>query len=253
MKHLLYIICVLVALFTPRVSAYAQQDLIDLAAAQYDSAHFQTTIDAYEQIAAKYGVNPDLYYNLGNAYYKQKQYAEAILNYERCLLMDPANVDAQNNLEMARLQCIDKIEAVPEVIFVTWNNGIRDLLSCDGWGWLAILFFLVFIICLFGYFFLRAVALRKAGFYGGILTLLLCVICYGYASAQQTRLEVRDYAIVMQPTVTVRSSPADSGTQLFSVHEGLKVRVRSTLSGWSEVELSDGKVGWLPSESIEII
>lgn len=239
-------------LFAPQ-RVCAQQDLIDLGAAQYDSAHYQTTIDAYEQIAAKYGVNPDLYYNLGNAYYKQKHFAKAILNYERCLLFDPSNDDAEANLEMARLQCVDKIESIPPVIFVQWNNAIRDWMSCDAWGQLTIVFFIVFIVCLFGYFFLRVTAVRKVGFYGAIIALLLTVVSYSYALAQQERLEKRDYAIVMQPTVTVRSSPAETGTQLFTIHEGLKVRIRSSLSGWTEVELSDGKVGWMPSASIEII
>ena len=96
---------------------YAQQDLLDTAAAAYDSAHFQQAIDAYEQVAMQYGVNPELFYNLGNAYYKQKNYPKAILNYERCLLYDPSNVDARENVELARLQCVDKIEAIEHGLF----------------------------------------------------------------------------------------------------------------------------------------
>lgn len=233
--------------------ARAQQELLSEAVVQYDSAQYQRTIDAYEQIASQYGVNPELYYNLGNAYYKLKNYPKAIVNYERCLLYDPSNGDAQQNLELARLQCVDKIEAIEPMIFVTWSNAIRNLLSCDGWGTLGIVFFLLFILGCFAYFFGRRTALRKLGFYGGILAIILCLVSIHYAGAQRDHIMQRDYAIVVTPSVVVRSSPAESGTQLFTIHEGLKVRVRETLSGWSEIELSDGNVGWIPSVGLEVI
>ena len=252
-KRIITILVVFLSFFGLTTKTYAQQDLLDLGAAQYDSAHYQTTIDAYEQVLSAYGANPALYYNLGGAYYKMKNYPKAILNYERCLLFDPSNTDAATNLELAQMQCVDKIESIEPIIFVTWSNAIRDLLSCDTWGWLAIISFLLFLCGCGLYFFGRKTALRKTGFYGGIVCILLCFVFNFYASAQRDRIQQRDYAIVMTPSVIVRSSPAESGTQLFTIHEGLKVRVRSTLSGWSEIELSDGNIGWMPSEGLEII
>ena len=242
---------VLLMLFAPK--AQAQQNLLDAATVAFDSAQYQKTVDAYEQIAAQYGVSPDLYYNLGNAYYKMKNYPKAILNYERCLLYDPSNEDAQENVALARLQCTDKIESIEPMIFVVWSNAIRDQFSCDTWGVMGIVLFVLFLVGYILYFFCTRTGLRKCGFYGGIICLLLCFVCIHYAGAQRDRIEHRDYAIVMTPSVIVRSSPADSGTQLFTIHDGLKVRVRSTLSGWSEIELSDGKVGWMPSSGLEVI
>ncbi len=233
--------------------ALAQQDLLDVASVAYDSAQYQKAIDAYEQIAMQYGINPELYYNLGNAYYKQKNYPKAILNYERCLLYDPANVDAHENVELARLQCVDKIESIQPMFFVTWSNGIRDSFSCDTWGTMSIIFFLLFIAGCGTYFFTHRTRWRKLGFYGALLCIVLSLFCIHYANAQHDHIQKRDYAIVMTPSVIVRSSPAESGTQLFTIHEGLKVRIRSTLSGWSEIELSDGQVGWMPSEGLEVI
>lgn len=252
-KRIIFILVTVLTVFGFTTKAYAQQDLLDLGAAQYDSAHYQTTIDAFEQVLSSYGAEPELYYNLGGAYYKMKNYPKAILNYERCLLFDPSNADASANLELAKMQCVDKIEAIEPIIFVTWSNAIRDLLSCDTWGWMAIIAFLLFLVGCGLYFFGQKTMLRKCGFYGGILSILLCFMFNFYAGAQRDRIQQRDYAIVMTPSVIVRSSPAESGTQLFTIHEGLKVRVRSTLSGWSEIELSDGNVGWMPSEGLEVI
>lgn len=245
-------VCFLSLLFLP-LCVSAQQQLLDKATVAYDSAQYQEAIEIYDQVFNEYGVCPELYYNLGNAYYKLKQFPQAILNYERCLLYDPSNSDAQKNLELAQLQCVDKIEAIEPVIFVTWSNALRDMFACDTWGYLAFALFILVLSAFMLYFFAVRTSWRKLGFFGGLTALLLCAICLFYANAQRNHIEQRDAAIVMTPSVVVRSSPSDSGTQLFTIHEGLKVRVRSTLSGWSEIELSDGNVGWLPSECITLI
>lgn len=229
------------------------EDLIARASVAYDQGNYQQTISDYETLVSIYGSSSDLYYNLANAYFKDKNYAKAILNYERCLLYDPSNGDAKANLELAKLNCVDKIETIQPVIFKTWSDSISNLMSCNTWTNLSIIFFLVFAICIFAYFFMKKVTIRKIGFYSAIVSIILCFICNIYANQQQNKINNRDFAIVITPSVTVKSSPADSGTQLFTVHEGLKVKVRSTLSDWSEVELSDGNVGWLPTSTIEKI
>lgn len=229
------------------------EDLIARATIAYEQGNYQQTIDDYESLVAAFGKNADLYYNLGNAYFKNNDFAKAILNYERCLIYDPSNSDAKANLELAKANCVDKIETIQPIIFKVWSDSIGNIFSCNTWTNLSIALFLIFSICAGGYFFIRKVTIRKIGFYSGIVAILLCFVCNFYANKQFDKINVRDHAIVIAPTVTVKSSPADSGTQLFTIHEGLKVKVRSSLSGWSEVELSDGNVGWLPSASIEKI
>ena len=229
------------------------EDLIARATIAYEQGNYTQTIADYEALVSAFGTSPELYYNLGNAYFKNKDYAKAILNYERCLIYDPGNSDAIANLELAKANCVDKIESIQPIIFKQWSDSLSNTMSCDTWSIISIIFFLLFVVCIFAYFFVRKVTIRKTGFYLGIVSILLCLICNVYANQQKDRIMSRDYAIVMAPTVTVKSSPADSGTQLFTIHEGLKVKVRSTLSDWSEVELSDGNVGWLPTNTIEKI
>jgi tetratricopeptide (TPR) repeat protein len=235
------------------LSADAVSDLLTRAAAAYDAGRFTEAIADYEQVAQAVGTSAALNYNMGNAYYKDKQYAEAILHYERALLQDPSDADAATNLEMARANTVDKIESISPVIFTQWSHALRDCLSSDAWAWLSITLFLVFIVGLFVYFFTNAPQLRRLGFFGGLLCLVLSLVSMSYAREQSDRLLVRDHAIVMSPTVTVRSSPADSGTQLFTLHEGTKVKIRSTLGAWMEIELSDGNVGWMPAADLEVI
>lgn len=233
--------------------ALAAGNALARAQQSYDAADYSQAIQLYEAVIEQKGASAALYYNLGCAYYKQKAYARAILNFERCLLLNPGDGDARANLAMAQAQTVDKIESITPPVFVTWSNALRDCFSAVTWSRFVIAFFLLFLVFAGVYFFGRKRTLRRSGFYLGLLSFALAAIAWFYAGAQADRLRQRDHAIVMDPTVTVRSSPADSGTQLFTLHEGTKVRVRSTLSGWTEIELSDGNVGWLPQSSVEVI
>lgn len=219
----------------------------------YDDANYAEAIAIGEQVARDYGVSSGLYYNLGNAYYKNKQYAQAILNYERCLLMDPSNNDARANLELAQMQTIDKIETISPTIFELWSDVLRNQLSESAWSYLAVLFVFLFVISLFVYFFTHRRLLRKVGFFGAFLSLLFAIVAHFYAGEQYEHLTSRNEAVVMTPSVTVRFSPAESGVKAFTLHEGTKVKVRETLGEWTEIELSDGSVGWIPTCHIERI
>jgi Tetratricopeptide repeat. len=216
----------------------------------YTAGDFKSAIASYEEIAEKEGISSKLYYNLGNAYFKNKQYPQAILNYERSLLLDPSNKDTKFNLKLAQLQTTDKIDSVDKFILTEWFEDVRDIMSSNKWAYIAIASFIITIILLFTYIFSRKIFVRKIGFFGGIAFLVICIFCNVCSSSQKRKLELRENAIVFTPTVTVKGSPADSGTEIFVIHEGTKVKIRNILGTWSEIELADGKVGWLPSADI---
>ncbi|MBR0036672.1 MAG: tetratricopeptide repeat protein [Bacteroidales bacterium] len=253
MKRFAILIWALVSVFGLRAEIVNPSELIAEAAFAYDQGNYAEASVKYEALVTAFKGAPDLYYALGNSYYKQQMYAKAILNYERCLQRDPANNDARANLELAQMNCVDKIETIQPIIFVTWSNALRDLFSADRWGQFSILFFLLFLAGVACYFFVRNISIRKTGFYGAIVMVILTAICMIYAHQQTDIRMAHDKAIVMAPTVTVRSTPSESGTQLMIIHEGLKVRIRQELSGWSEIELSDGNVGWMPTNMLEVI
>ncbi len=253
MKRIVLFIFALLSTLSLQAEIVNPAELVAEAAYAYDQGNYAEATTKYEALVTAFNGAPDLYYALGNTYYKQQLYAKAILNYERCLQRDPSNSDARANLELAKMNCVDKIESIQPIIFVTWSNALRDLFTADRWGQLSILFFLLFLAGVACYFFIKKVNIRKAGFYGAIVSVFLTVICMFYSHQQSEIRLAHDYAIVQAATVTVRSTPSDSGTQLMIIHEGLKVRIRQELSGWSEIELSDGNVGWMPSNMLEII
>jgi hypothetical protein len=234
-------------------SVFAQDGLIKEAETAYTQEDYNKAIELYEETLKSNGASAEIYYNLGNAYYKANRIAPAILNYERALLLDPGDGDIRFNLQMAREKTVDKIEPLGEFFLVKWIHSLQNRGSADSWAMLGIASFLLLIFCLLLFFFSRWIRMKKIGFYLGIVCLVVVVVANVFAKSQKDEITDHAYAIVFSPTVTVKSSPDASGTDLFILHEGTKAFVKSSLGNWKEIELEDGNVGWLPGKDIEII
>lgn len=234
-------------------SVYAQDTTIKEAEVAYTKEEYGKAIELYESILKNNGESSEIYYNLGNAYYKAGKTAPAILNYERALLLDPGDADIRFNLQMAKQKSVDKIEPVGEFFLYRWFDSVQNMGAADSWAKVGIVCFILFIGCLILFFFSRWIRLKKVGFYIGILLLVVIIFSNIFASHQKKEIVERAGAIVFSPTVTVKSSPDVSGTELFILHEGTKVSIKSKLGEWSEIELEDGNVGWMPSKDIEVI
>ena len=223
-----------------------------------DSAYirndFAASVEMYENILKNEGESSDIYYNLGNSYYKMNNIAKAVLNYERALLLQPGNSDIRANLEVARAKTIDKVEPTPEVFFISWTKSLINCMSVDAWATWGIVSFILLIVSLYFFIFSKQIMWKKIGFISGIIFLIITVCSNLFASQQKENLVNRNEAIVMNPSVTVRSTPSESGTSLFILHEGRKVNVKdNSMKEWKEIHLEDGKVGWVPASAIEVI
>ena len=220
----------------------------------YQENKFAEAITAYESILETEGESADIYYNLGNCYYKTKNIAKAVLNYERALLLNPGDVDIRFNLDLARSKTVDQITPTSEVFIVTWVRDITNLMSEKGWGTTAIVSFLLLLAGLALYIFGNRIVLKKIGFIGAVVFLINCVCANFFAKGQKDKVVNRTGAIVMSPTITVKSTPNESGTDLFVLHEGTKVYIEDdSMKDWKEIRLEDGKEGWLPTSAIEVI
>ena len=225
--------------------------------AEADSAYvrgqYQQAISDYESLL-KQGTSAELYYNLGNAYYRTENIPQAVLNYERALLLSPGDRDIRFNLQIARSKTFDKIVPESEMFFVTWYRAMVNMMSVDGWARTALFAMGLTIILLLVYLFADRLWLRKAGFFGGVALLILFVISNLFAWQQKQDLINRKGAIIFAPSVTVKSTPAANGTDLFILHEGTKVVIiDGSMKDWKEIRLADGKEGWIESKKIRII
>ena len=225
--------------------------------AEADSAYvrgqYQQAISDYETLLEQ-GTSADLYYNLGNAYYRTENIPQAILNYERALLLSPGDRDIRFNLQIARSKTFDKIVPESEMFFVTWYRTLVNMMSVDGWARTALVALALTIILLLVYLFADRIWLRKMGFFGGAALLIIFAVSNLFAWQQKQELLNRKGAIVFSPSVTVKSTPAANGTDLFILHEGTKVVIiDGSMKDWKEIRIADGKEGWIESKQIRVI
>lgn len=229
------------SLWTAGVQAYTDGKFSDASAAW-------TSIEESGQKSAK------LYYNLGNAWFKQGNYPKAILNYERALRLDPSYSDARYNLEFTSNFVQDKIEPVPEFILKSVARKVCYVMGSNAW---AVIFLVLLAAALvMGLLFLlgSSVGKRRAGFYCGIVLLLLSAGTLSFSIWQKSDSVKTDTAIVMSPVSSVKSSPSSgSSKDLFVIHEGTKVTILDEVGTWRNISLADGRQGWIPASDIEII
>lgn len=219
----------------------------------YAAGRYQDAIKGYESLL-KQGVSADIYYNLGNAYYRADEITRAVLNYERALLLSPGDKDIRHNLQMARSKTIDKITPETEFFFVTWSRSLVNMMSVDAWARTALASLALAIILALVYLFSNRVWLRKVGFFGGLFLIVLFLTSNVFAFIQKQELMHRRGAIIMGSAVTVKSTPAQNGTDLFILHEGTRVEIiDDQMQHWKQIHVDDGKEGWVETSQIESI
>ena len=225
------------------------------AAAVYNAQRYADAVALYDSIEVAQGVSPELYYNRGNAYYKMGKYAPAILNYERALLLSPGNPDIKYNLALVNTKITDKIEVTGTFFINVWAESVRDWFTSNTWAVIAVVAFLLFMVGLVVYLFTdtERMRLKKIGFFTALPMLIATAIALASAIAQNNRLNSHNEAIVFAREVPVKSAPAESGTELFILHEGTKVLMREQVGEWVEITISDGSRGWMPVSAIEVI
>lgn len=223
------------------------------ADAEYTKGDYQQAVKDYEEVLRS-GANADIYYNLGNAYFRLDNITKAILNYERAMLMQPGNADIRFNLEFARSKTIDKITPESEMFFVTWYKTLVNYTSVDGWACCAILSIMIALLLALVYLFSPRVWMRKLSFFMGLALFFLFIFSNLFAYQQYKELTCRTGAIVIVSSAVVKKTPTDNGTDQFVIHEGTKVNITDEgMKDWRGIRLADGREGWIPASQIEKI
>lgn len=220
----------------------------------YIKGDYPVAISIYENLLENDKESAEIYYNLANAYYKSDNIAKAILNYERALLLQPADDDIRFNLTLAKSKTVDKVSEEYNIFFMQWLYDIADMYDMKSWALLGIMAFVIMLVALLFFLFNNRITFRKGGF--AIVMIMLFITIFANLSALRhyRRLTNRTDAIILTPSVTAKSTPDDSGTNLFIIHEGRKVKISDdTMRAWKEIELEDGTMGWIPTETVERI
>ncbi len=251
-QRLMAILLLLTLHFSLSTLSFAQSK--SLADSLYASEDYSRAAETYQQIIETQGTSPDIYYNLGNCYYKLDDMSHAILSYERAHLLDPSDAAIIENLALARGKTADRVTPPSELFFVTWWRNLVNSLAIDSWLILALITFAIFLIGLLVYAFVPSSILRRVGVCSSLLAFVITILSILSAFSQYRLLTHRNYAIVMSSAVNVKSTPSEGSTDLFIIHEGSKVEIMDdTMTDWFEVKLEEGKQGWIPTSAIEVI
>ena len=223
----------------------------------YRDKNFTESIKLYEaQIAENKLTNQEssqLYYNLGNAYFRNNQVAKAIVNYERALLLSPGDSDIRHNLRFAKTRIEDKIDSADSFFINQWINSIQNMYSANTWAIIGIAFFVLLIIAIGIYMISAQLILRKVSYYSGIVLLSLVIITNIFAFKQKDKIVNRSTGIVMSASVSIYTSPDAHSQEIFRLHEGAKVKIKRQEGRWIEIVIANGSVGWLQKKNIETI
>lgn len=218
---------------------------------QYAEGNYPEAAAMYEQVLAEQPA-AEVYYNLGNAYFKQGELAQSILAYERALRLRPSYKDAKYNLAFAQSRIVDNIEDSNSFFLSNWLKAVRNSLSEQTWMWLSVALFLLTLAGALCFAFSRTVWLRKTSFYTAIVALVISIAACANAGSLHKRDTLRVEAVITQGIVNAKSSPDRSGTDLFTLHEGTKVTIKEQLGDWCNIHVGNN-IGWIQLSHLERI
>ena len=255
MKNYIYILILMAMPFVMSAQTVVKAEFSKaMGDSAYSQGRYDDAIRIYETVIENYGCSADIYYNLGNAYYRNNMIGKAVLNYERALRMDPADKDTKANLEFVQTRTKDEVVEQYELFIVAWFKAVVNSLGITVWAVMAVIAFIVMLLSLLLFFFNSRAALRRTAFLLAVFSIFVTVFANIAASYIYNYMNDDSEAIVMKEEAYLKSTPDNSGTELIKVHEGRKVKfVDDSMRDWKEVELEDGTVGWLPASAIERI
>ncbi|MGB5817880.1 MAG: tetratricopeptide repeat protein [Saonia sp.] len=219
----------------------------------YNAGDYEKAAENYLKILENGEHSAELYFNLGNAYYKMNQIAPSIYYYEKALLLKPNNPEIQNNLGFAQNMTLDAIEELPETGMSKIYGAIVEFLSFEQWARTAVWFMILFVLSYIAFYFFRYATQKRIAFIVSMVSLIIAVLAIALAYLQYTDFKKDQPAIVFPEVSVVKSEPNNRSQEAFTLHEGTKVNVLERLNDWKKIALADGKTGWISSEDIKLL
>lgn len=251
--NLIYRIFIIMCLCLTGIQTAFSQSKQDADQA-YAREQYQKASLIYKQLLQKNGKSPELFFNLGDCYYRMDDMTKAVINYQRALQLDPGNRKIRHNLNLAQSKVTDQITPQSEMFFITWIKDWRGTKTADSWAASAIVVFILLLASVGVYLFCSRLWIRKAGFFAAFLFLILTILYNIFAYQQKVLVTERPQAVVTAALMEVKSAPASGSSKQFELHEGVSLRIiDNSMKDWKEIELIDGRTGWVRSSQLELI
>ena len=252
MKRYFFIAWALMILFNGLLFAQ-YDDLVQRGNNFYKNEQYEEAISVYKRVIENNHESAPLYYNIGNSYFRLGRLGYAILYYEKALKLNPADEDAQYNLRLANARIVDKIKELPEVPILVYWDIIVTSFTLDVWLTVFVVFWLLFLGCIAVYFLVGRMRIQRLSVMFGLFNLTMIFIIGIFLISSLHRENTADFGILLNSTVTAKTSPDASQNDAFVIHEGIKFQIEERVSDWAKIKLADGKVGWLLNDTFEAI
>ncbi|GAB7255880.1 tetratricopeptide repeat protein [Polaribacter sp. OB-PA-B3] len=249
MKKILF----LLLLIANSLAAQNIDSLFNSANELYRNGNYDKAIESYKQILKQDVVSDELFYNLGNSYYKLNKVGPSIFYYEKALQLNPLNQDVKNNLVFAKRLALDNIEEVPKTFFQKFNANYLQKLSYDEWAAVTIVFVLLSAILFLLFYFAYKPIKKRFFFTVAIISFILFLATISVTYNQYNFSKNTKQAIVFSSKTEVRNAPTLNSEEVFTLHEGTKVIVLDAVDNWKKIKLADGKIGWIISDEIKLL
>lgn len=219
----------------------------------YRQGDYALAIEQYESVLEKHCTSAELYYNLGNAYYRTGQMGPAILNYERALRLKPTMGDAKENLALAQSHTIDRITVLPKFFLVRWVDTLCTTVSPSAWRIIVLVLVALIAFSFIAFRLGSLVSVRKAGLVVGLVMAVFLLLAVLFLLRSTHHYNAHSEAVVMSQSLTVKSSPELQSVDKLILHEGTTVTISDSLAGWYKITIADGTTGWCTTDDIERI
>ncbi|MHB0756401.1 SH3 domain-containing protein [Polaribacter sp. M15] len=219
----------------------------------YKNDKLEEAVEIYEQVVSQGLVSSELYYNLGNSYYKLNKVGPSIYYYEKALKLNPLNADAANNLIFAKRLALDNIEELPKTVFQKINQSVLQKLSYNQWAIIVVIFSFLGSFLFLLYYFANTPSKKRFYFVVSTLSFILLLFAFGITYQQYSFAKNNKEAIVFAEETEVRNAPTLNSDEVFTLHEGTKVIVLDTIDDWKKIKIADGKLGWIIASEIRLI
>jgi tetratricopeptide (TPR) repeat protein len=244
MKHISYILL----LFT---QFFFAQNGFEAGNIAYKTADYKSAITEYESVIDARKQSAELYFNLGNCYYKLNKVAPAIYNYEKALVINPNFFQAENNIQVAQKLLVDDIKIIKKVGFAFWLQKATSIYHYNTWAWIAVYLGGLFLLFFCGYYFVDKTIVKRIFFVGMVVVLGLIFISLFCAIFEKNRDKTERPAIIFAAIAPLKKTPKTTSKDIIVLHEGTKVYVQETKNNYKKVQLTDGQTGWILSKSIK--
>jgi tetratricopeptide (TPR) repeat protein len=249
MKKILFLLLMVAS----SVVAQNTDKLFSSANDLYKSDKLEEAIETYKKIESQGLVSSELYYNLGNSYYKLNKVGPSIYYYEKALKINPLNEDVKNNLVFAKRLALDNIEELPKTVFQKFNKNFLQKLSYNQWAIVVIVFSFLASFLFLLFYFANSPSKKRFYFVTSILSFIFLISSFAITYNQYSLAKNNKVAIVFAEKTEVRNAPTLNSEEIFTLHEGTKVIVLDTIDDWKKIKIADGKLGWIIASEIKLL